>query len=503
MYNKDIWEVKPFIFRKKVNKAYKVVPLNVRTSLLGPTKHFPSATKEWFSSIYSFNSNFIKNLSIVDKNLIKLIRGYLNFYFNERILESKHLMARFRRLSANKIFVSKAELKHNNSKVIITLYIYNEERRVLLSKMKRLEAMLFTFSTNFSVLQNQISDENKLLSLKDKLDMIRIQESNILFMDWLCEFKSYVARQIDLEKYNLSIIKETKSINKKRSIIKDLNKDLIKIMHIITICEKDPILYNQYENIYKNIICKIYLEKEMNLIAYYKLLLNLNKSKFEDKFLLRLKPIIAKLYNKEVEFNVINLKTLYLNSDIFTETISLKLKNRNNKLLQILKSSLSMVKLPKVNKIREQYYKNNIKELWVNRVNNLDINLKNVNFYKNDLLNELLLELFYNSSLVKKINKDKINDSEFLLNFVLNSLKYKDMGGIRLEAKGRLTRRFTASRSVFKIKWKGSLKNMNSSYKGLSSIMLRGYIKSNIQYSSVNSKTRNGAFGLKGWISSK
>jgi hypothetical protein len=77
------------------------------------------------------------------------------------------------------------------------------------------------------------------------------------------------------------------------------------------------------------------------------------------------------------------------------------------------------------------------------------------------------------------------------------------MAGVRLEAKGRLTRRLTASRSVFKIKWKGSLKNIDSSYRGLSSVMLRGYIKSNVQYSIINSKTRNGAFGLKGWISGK
>jgi hypothetical protein len=82
-------------------------------------------------------------------------------------------------------------------------------------------------------------------------------------------------------------------------------------------------------------------------------------------------------------------------------------------------------------------------------------------------------------------------------------LKYKSIAGARLEAKGRLTRRFTASRSVLKIKWKGSLKNIDSSYKGLSSIMLRGHVKSNIQYSLINSKTRNGAFGLKGWLSSK
>jgi hypothetical protein len=49
-------------------------------------------------------------------------------------------------------------------------------------------------------------------------------------------------------------------------------------------------------------------------------------------------------------------------------------------------------------------------------------------------------------------NKYKVDKNSSLLNFVLNSLKHKDMAGARLEAKGRLTRRFTASRSVFKIK---------------------------------------------------
>jgi hypothetical protein len=72
------------------------------------------------------------------------------------------------------------------------------------------------------------------------------------------------------------------------------------------------------------------------------------------------------------------------------------------------------------------------------------------------------------------------------------------MAGVRLEAKGRLTRRLTASRSIFKIKWKGSLKNVYSSYRGLSSVLLRGHVKSNVNYSIINSKTRNGAFGIKG-----
>jgi hypothetical protein len=67
-----------------------------------------------------------------------------------------------------------------------------------------------------------------------------------------------------------------------------------------------------------------------------------------------------------------------------------------------------------------------------------------------------------------------------------------------VEAKGRLTRRRTASRSVFKMKYKGGLKNPISSFKGLSAIMLRGDQKSNLEYTSVNSNGRNGAFGVKG-----
>jgi hypothetical protein len=33
--------------------------------------------------------------------------------------------------------------------------------------------------------------------------------------------------------------------------------------------------------------------------------------------------------------------------------------------------------------------------------------------------------------------------------------------------------------------------------------MLRGIVKSNVQYSIINSHNRNGAFGVKAWVSSK
>ena len=60
------------------------------------------------------------------------------------------------------------------------------------------------------------------------------------------------------------------------------------------------------------------------------------------------------------------------------------------------------------------------------------------------------------------------------------------MRGIRLEVKGRLTKRYRADRSIFKVKWKGGLKNIDSSFKGLSSVIFRGNSKSNVYYSLSN-----------------
>ena len=214
-----------------------------------------------------------------------------------------------------------------------------------------------------------------------------------------------------------------------------------------------------------------------------------------------------------MEFNIVNLRAIYLNSDIFTQAIALKLRNRDNKLLKVLRSFLYMVKLSKVNILKERFAHISIKNLWVNKVKNLTMDSLATNM-KTDSINDLLTGLFTKSNFSKKLEvsgsdngkKYKSHEADLkpsLVNYVLLLLKHKSMAGVRLETKGRLTRRFTASRSVFKIKWKGSLKNIDSSYRGLSSVMLRGHLKSNVQYSIVNSKTRNGAFGLKGWISGK
>jgi len=90
------------------------------------------------------------------------------------------------------------------------------------------------------------------------------------------------------------------------------------------------------------------------------------------------------------------------------------------------------------------------------------------------------------------------NTDGMVTNKILKILKQQVVSGVRFEASGRLTRRLTAMRAVFKYRYVGSLKNIRSSFNNKSSTMLRGYVKSNSQYTIINSKTRNGSFGLKG-----
>jgi hypothetical protein len=170
--------------------------------------------------------------------------------------------------------------------------------------------------------------------------------------------------------------------------------------------------------------------------------------------------LIQQIYNKKVQLNIVNLKKMHLNSDIYTQAVSLKLRNRDNKLYRVLKASLRKIKLPVIKKIDEKQKKPNKDTFFVNRIRNNTIstmfsikNKKTKNI--NDRLQNLLLK-FYPLADNLKINVIKrsfnIKRSVSLENYVLRSLKHLNLRGIRVEAKGRLTRRFTASRSVLKRK---------------------------------------------------
>jgi hypothetical protein len=72
-------------------------------------------------------------------------------------------------------------------------------------------------------------------------------------------------------------------------------------------------------------------EYKKNWDLYFKLLQD-NKLKFDGLFLSKLIDLIQQIYNKKVQLNIVNLKKMHLNSDIYTQAVSLKLRNRDNKL---------------------------------------------------------------------------------------------------------------------------------------------------------------------------
>ena len=396
------------IFNKSIKNNSKLIPFNTQKNTLGKMKYLPPVSKEWKNSIYMFNKNHITNISATnDLNINSLIKYYFNLRFIPKFIFKKYKPRWVKRPSMNKIYVSKAEIKHTNSKAILTIYNYNREKIALLDNIRIINLKFW----------------GKFLSL----------------------------------------------INTNKKYIKDFfNKTL-----------------------------KGLLYKELLLLRRYKLKLNLNKYKFEEKLLYKFSSILGKYYNKKVEFNIVNMKSIALNSDIFTKILAHKLWKRRISTMTMMNYILNSVTLPK--RISE----NN------SRINNTDFSLsenqyKNIDLVsilkkKNRNLNELLKEAYNNIILDDNINKNYNEMYEILF----NSIKYKNMEGVRLEVKGRLSKRYRADRALFKVKWKGGLKNVYSSHKGLSGVMFRGYRNSNVEYSIVTSKRRIGSFAVKGWVSGK
>ena len=396
------------LLKRKEIKKELIKPLTFTS------KHFPSSVREWNNSIYVYNKNSLNLMPSTTVSAMKIIKGFFNVYNKslEKIIRTKRLLLRFRRLSSNRLYLSNGEFKHKNNSVLINIYLFNRQKYNYLSKLKNI----------------------------------------------------YLKKFLSKKSLNNNLIKTFRSIYKKGlDCLKEVNKDKYLLIKALNIIEKNPkYKISTFKNLsehtrlfYKNLVNLTM--KKLRLYFLYKQLLYLNKSKLNYTYLRLLKKYLENLYNKNVEFNIINLNRFYLNSDILFESVKLKLTRNKRKMRKIL------------NKIKNKIKINNKKLL--------------------------------NITLPEKNKINQIQDVKQLKNIVFNNLKYRHVTGFRLEARGRLSRRYTASRSVFKLKYKGNLLNLDSSINGLSSVILKGNLKSNIQYTKLNSKTRIGSFGLKGWVS--
>ena len=411
------------------------------------TRRFPPATKEWFNSTYTYNKNSTKLLPTADKFIVKLIKSYFNLFSRklERKLRWRLLRLFNRKRSTNRILVSRAELKHTADKITIAFFVYNRQEISYLKKRNKIALQILK------------------------------QKTNKIFM--------YKIRYLINKAYKIVLkIKKTKTSNSnKKTLVRD------RFVH--------------YEKKFCTNFVKKALKKEMLYMAYTRILC-FNKSKFDNRFILALKNLFVKIYNKKIALNIVSLKSIYLNSDILSQIMSIKLKNRKNRILKVLKFTLKTLKKPRLRKFqlignkkeRLNYLQNlNISDLINNKI------YTKFNYVSKDVLNLVISKLF-----IFKLENNIVNEnikSINLNNVYLNSLKHKSMYGIRIEASGRLTKRITASRSIFKLKYLGNIKNIDSSFKGYSSVILRGHLRSNLQYTKTTSKTRIGSYGLKTWLS--
>lgn len=371
---------------------------------------FYPSNKEWYSSIYSFNKMYVKSLISTNYLVNKLFWSYFNMMEDKLKLQVKRRRSNKIIYSADKIYVSRAELKHTNTKVTILLYVYNKQK---LSLGSIIEKVLVFKRTKEYLTEERIA---VISTYKNRLTQI-LKKRFLYFKKW-----TNVFFKLDDNVNNM--------VNLKRRYLK-----LFNISPQVSVSRK-----------------KLFKLQQVSL--HYIKLLNFNILKFNNLLLyfrqLGIKSIIEKLYNKNIEIKVVDLKSIHLNSDVFSSAVSLKLKDRKNNVVKILrKSILQMVKIPYLHTL--------------------------ITF--DDVIGTM-----------KKYN-------------ILNVIRYQAVSGVRFEAAGRLTRRLTAMRAVFKYKYTGSLKDVRSSLNKNSTAVLRGHVKSNSQYTIQQSKTRNGSFGLKCWVS--
>ena len=151
----------------------------------------------------------------------------------------------------------------------------------------------------------------------------------------------------------------------------------------------------------------IKISKTLAIIRKYRLRLSLNKYKFEDKFLYKLTQYISKYYGKKVEFNIVNVKSIAYNGDIFTEILTSKIKKERTSPIWSMNDLLSKVVLPKVNIIieRGRIEKDVDLELVDNKYKNLNISsiINNNNDLLKDSLNKLLNNVYNKTSLESKL----------------------------------------------------------------------------------------------------
>lgn len=426
-----------------LSKVPQKITLNNKIADIRKTKYLPSFSKEWKDTIYSYNQNTIKNIPSHHLNIHKIIQSYFNLFFSTKknnenkrfIYPGKYINMKRRRNLLRKIYISNPDIKYTNNKAIITLFTLNRERNYLLKKY--------------------IKTNKKIQSYLMQRYLFLYKNNIINLYNVLLGMSNY--KHISLASHKNKFIQYK---------LKYLSKFLL--------------LKNLYLKKVWSRIIKTFIKRHLIFLRKYELLYSLNQLKFNKLTLLnKLSLLLNKVLGKKIEYNIINLKSIVFNSDLFTQALTLKFQKRKS--FNYKKNILSI--LGRVNFPQFANTNNEGGNYILNKYKDGKI-LSYINNHKN-------LDGFINKIHSMDTNKN-------IHKTIFNSIQYKNIEGIRIETNGRLTKRYRADRAVHYKKWKGGLQKTS-----LHSTLFRGNVNPNISYSVANNTRRVGSFAIKGWISGK
>lgn len=438
-------------FLGKSNKNLKVVNFNSKLQDMHKTKYLPAFSKEWKNIIYSFNKNNLRNIGPSITYVNKIIQSYFNLFFkNHKYLgKTKFRYLKRRRNFLRRIYVSDADIKYTSNKAKITLYTINKEKKALKIKYLRLrQKITFNLLEKLNQYYNDIIKETYLYMQKTYK-----RKTEYFFA------LNYINKQ-KFVKHKIKYLESFHSLS--QLLLKKTWSGLLK---------------------YQSIKFLKYLRK-------YDLLYSLNTHKFNKfKLLSKLTYLLQRILGKKLEYSIINLKSIAYHPDIFTYLLGLKIKRDKFKPRRRIQYVLHKSKILKNNRIQERSK--------IQKWDKMDI-------FKNKFKDSKVISNIQNGySLSNLLKNTNITNKNKIFDFLFNSINYKNLGGVRIKVSGRLTKRYRADRAIHTLKWKGGLKNIDSSFKGLSTVTFRGNTHSNLSYSWFKSKRRIGSFAVKGWIAGK
>lgn len=447
-------------------------------------------------------SMHLQNRNSINNNLVKIINKFFvytnqyklyktsNFITEEKFIQLPSIKSGRRKL-ITRFNYSMTKLKSVNK----VYSLYNN------SKMENISnATLNERKSVYAVMKILLLNTSKLL--KKSYKRSKFSHTNLSFINT----ESFFILKNRLKRKNKNSLKYNKSerkYNNVKLLVKKLNRidRFFKRYENIFLTNNTVLSFSnlntQLVNNYKVNFINDILQKELLYISYLKLM-SYNNIVFKNWFLFPLRSLISKIYNKRIIFNIVNLKYIHLNSDILSQGVDIRLKNfRKNKLVEVLKKAIKLVTISKVNVYACDVHTATYKYInnYYNQFKSLKLNVfKDLGFVEDNSGNNITVNDVYTPCKIRRLNHVQTS--------TINFIKFKSVFGARLEAAGRLTKRSTASRALFKFRYKGTLKNNTIMNNSLSSTIIKNQQISNLQFTKISSKTRNGSFGLKGWINS-